>query len=493
MFLERIRTIINTLFLTVYNYLKNINDAYYQKSIELILISLSYPAIFLVYFMYWEYGLPHVDAGYYLSITNYLADGLKLFKDINVSYTALTFYLILPFKYLFGYHFNYKTALCIIYTIQIINAYLIYQIGISQNLRKNVAHIVSLVFLILSLLYGSGELYCLEPFVNLFGLLSIFVLLKGKPKIFIGGIFAALAYFSKQYGIGYTGLSLFIIIFSSRSFTLITAKQLLLFLCGWTMIFVIYHGYFFSQNGNFNSVFLSGSNNYEVQSGIKYMLLKLLNYTKEFPWVFTSALIFYNLNRNHQLLLVLSLFGFIGFGLQFYFRPYPHYAQLLLPFICFILMINLNKLTVKQNILFYLLILFYISQAFNGAYLTNKRPPNKELVKFEKVAKATITDKIDVFILPDFESCATPYLYFALDLKPPLLNVRNLSGFGFETDKEKLLKCKSAKSIIADSKTIESLKKNVDSISIQITKILEQKEPREFYPGYYILKEKERN
>jgi hypothetical protein len=187
-----------------FNKLRSIED----EKLEILTIYTLYISIIITYFLSWKNGLPNYDAGYYLSITNYIHNGLNLFSNIHIDYTALTFYIILPLKYILGEYFDYKTAILFIYLLQIVNAYLIYKIGLTLNFKNKISHIGALTYLLLSIT-NEGEYYVLEPCVYLFGLSAIYYILKNSNNVkhnLYTGVFAALSFFSKQYGFGYSVL-----------------------------------------------------------------------------------------------------------------------------------------------------------------------------------------------------------------------------------------------------------------------------------------------
>lgn len=143
------------------------------------------------------YSFISADAPYYLSVARDLSNGLILFKDILNSYTPVMMYLNSVVFRIFddpGYHY----FLIFQYVIILMSSGFLYLICRRLDLDKLKSTFLGL-FLFIAVLSSDGNYINLEVYILLFVLLS-FWFLKNK-QFFWTGIFLALSFFSKQYGI----------------------------------------------------------------------------------------------------------------------------------------------------------------------------------------------------------------------------------------------------------------------------------------------------
>ncbi len=143
------------------------------------------------------YSFISADAPYYLSIARDISSGLIPFKDIYNIYTPAMMYLNSMIFWIFddpGYHY----FLLFQYVLILISSGFLYLICRKLDLDKLKSTFLGL-FLFIAVLSSDGNYINLEVYILLCVLLSFWFLIN--KQFFWTGIFLALSFFSKQYGI----------------------------------------------------------------------------------------------------------------------------------------------------------------------------------------------------------------------------------------------------------------------------------------------------
>ena len=143
------------------------------------------------------YAYISADSPYYLSLARDISDGLIPYKDIFNSYTPAMMYLnSIIFKFFDnpGYHY----FLVFQYVVILISSGFLYLICRKIDLDKLKSAFLGL-FLFIAVLSSDGSDIILEVYLIFCVLLSFWFLIN--KQFFWTGIFLALSFFFKQYGI----------------------------------------------------------------------------------------------------------------------------------------------------------------------------------------------------------------------------------------------------------------------------------------------------
>lgn len=276
-----------------------------------------------------------VDASFYLRVTECIADGAIPEHDLRILYPPMIFYMLLPIKLIVGKSIAYELFLGYMFLVQFLNAFLIYKIASSYTHDRFIRIFTGLLYLFLSIKL-EGEYFFLEPFINLWGLLAIWVYLKKvkKYKIYFlfSGILAFLAFLTKQYGLAYAGAIYVLILIDERRSLKIWFLNSLLFSFGllgglllFTLVFRLGYGVYYD-------FFAGGRLGIYGERDLTNMLWGMFEYAKIAPWL--VLLLFFPI-RIRLLKTNPHFFAYIVlvvlFSLQLYFQQYEHYYMLMLP------------------------------------------------------------------------------------------------------------------------------------------------------------------
>lgn len=286
------------------------------------------------------------DSAYYLSIVERINDGILPYRDVALGYTPLVFYLTLGLKKLFGIGINYEFYMAVHFVLQWVCAYLVYSISRIIVKRKDLSFYASALFLLASH-WNDGNCFLLETPAIFFGLSSLLLALKFNTKTYLFiciGVLSGLSFLSKQYGLGFLGLLVYLSLFNKNRW-----KQIVLLFVGFgipvAICFVIWGSTFytsiFSNYGEKRTVMLGL---YAVAGRATYLFVR-------FP-ILIAAFYFIpvgwkNTNCIDKRNIGLMVVGVFGFMLQFYFAKYAHYFLFAIPFAA-ILAVQLIALA-KQN------------------------------------------------------------------------------------------------------------------------------------------------
>lgn len=282
------------------------------------------------------------DIYYYMGCVRLLLEGKVPFVDFHIGYTPLSFYMACLPAWIFGT--GNTAALAFETFMSFINAGLIYYL-LRKNIQDRVLCLFSTAFYLVSLFFLDGMCYVLEPFIMFWGLLSLIaVQRKSLWGVLAAGIFSFLAFWTKQYGLGFFVLNILCIVLSYHSDWLALTKRLFLFLSGFTV----------TACGMVGSLLIQGAtlSNMEKFSGASYEkfgFLGLLEGTGYLLLVapFLPVAVFLIVKHFKSLLketfLIVCTCGILGFLLATFVRPYLHYIQLPLPFALILITILVDK------------------------------------------------------------------------------------------------------------------------------------------------------
>ena len=383
--------------------------------------------IVFVYVNILQHKIINPDAGYYLWIVNKISEGKIPGIDIRTGYMPLSFYL-LSFVKLFADFPTYFHYLCILLFIQLVNALLLYKIAKHYTANRFILALTFLLYLLLSF-HSDGFFFVLEPFVNLFGLISLLLYLRVRNWrsywMLAPGVLGAFAFFCKQYGMVYFLAVPILLLIDSKNISS-ALKRIILYIVGYCLPFVVFILYLKIENGGLKELITlysgSGYGQRSVDAYLSglYTLIKIYGIFLPFSlWILIK-----NGIRNH---ILVYLYLISGFSLQFFFYKFPHYYLLLIPHLILCAIITYESLPEKSKLLlifiFSLLFTFIINIYadirttinFSGSH-TILREDFTERTK-NAVRISNYVGQNDRVFLSDFD--LAPY-YFLCNLNPPL-------------------------------------------------------------------------
>lgn len=151
------------------------------------------------------------DAPVYLSYARDISEGQILYKNLICSYTPLVIYFNSIFFSFF--EFNYQYFIVFQYFIILLSSFFLFRLAINLGKNLNESVFITLLFL-LSVFCCDGTEFILEPYLLLFSFCSILCIYK--EKYFLSGIFIALSFLSKQYGLIYFPVFLILLYYEKK-------------------------------------------------------------------------------------------------------------------------------------------------------------------------------------------------------------------------------------------------------------------------------------
>lgn len=330
------------------------------------------------------------DSGFYLKIACDMNRGYSFFKDMNVAYTPMGMYILsFVFKVFPGAGLSFFYSLIVF--LYFISALLFHQILEYFQINRTHKRLFTLL-LLLTFFLQDGSNILLEPFVLIFQLPAILLLLKwdNKPNLILLpaiGLLCFMAFYSKQYGISVL-LAVCWLIYNHES----SLKQFFLQISGILVgilipasLVIIY----FNQLGVpihemikrlMGIDYLSGN---EIVTGTRYNFLKFLEsvgrFLTDIPVMFMLLVFAFQKRKNplskQAIFLVLLISGAC---VQLYFAGYRHYYQLIAPF-CLILIAylmqqtSINSVKLQCFYSFFWAATFVIALIFTIKIFTDKR------------------------------------------------------------------------------------------------------------------------
>lgn len=354
------------------------------------------------------YSFISADAPYYLAISRDISNGLIPFKDINSIYAPAMMYLNSIIFIIFEdpeYHY----FLVYQYVFIILSTGLLYLICRKLGLDKLKSAFFGL-FLFIAVLSSDGIQINLEVYILLCALLSFWHLIN--KQFFWTGIFLAIGFFSKQYGI-FNFLPFFFLVGVYHG---IQKKYLINFIIGATIpllsflvYFLIFENVYFgdlikqlSGSGYGQSNVSSSKSFFSLIAGFKVFLLLI------FP------LFFLRINPFKNKIDGILIIGIFVNLIPVFIQNFPHYFILTYPYI-FILMARNYKYFDKRFLLVSNLMLLIISVLLFLRIFRYKDVYEEQLIVAEKY-KSEYPVSSEVFLLGKIR-----YLYFLNDYRNPVL------------------------------------------------------------------------
>jgi hypothetical protein len=288
------------------------------------------------------------DIYYYMGCVRLLLEGKVPFVDFQIGYTPLSFYMACLPARLFGT--GNTAALALETVMSFINAGLLYYL-LRKNTQNEALCLFSTAFYLTSLFFIDGMCYVLEPFIMFWGLLSLIAVRRDSLwAMMAAGICCFMAFWTKQYGLGFIFLNILYVFLSFHSDWLAFAKHIIVLLAGFVAAGCFMIGMLLIQGATLSSMLAFSGATYEklgflgLLEGTGYLLLVA-------PFLPIAIYLFikhYKISYEEKFLIV-CFCGILGFMLTTYVRPYLHYIQLPLPFAILMITILLDKYCTRTN------------------------------------------------------------------------------------------------------------------------------------------------
>jgi hypothetical protein len=275
-------------------------------------------------------GWVNKDAGYYITISKMVLDGLHSSTDLRVIYTPLIFYSIAFWIKLFGP--SYAGILLLFQLVNLANATLVFLLLVRHNVQRVVGLFISLSYFTYVLTIDGKGIF-IEPFQMFFVLLAFYIFLKKPDSIIrcgIVGFLIGISIMYKQYSLAFLISALVMIIIANRNNVLHAIKGSIVLLIMSILPLLIFCIIFNLSISDSISTWLgSRAGAFAASSGSK-MVEKA---------VFTNSYIIISY------LFILVIFGYLSFKIRsetsiyvlpfylvstvfFTLRTYAHYYQL---------------------------------------------------------------------------------------------------------------------------------------------------------------------
>lgn len=433
-----------------------------------------------------------VDAPYYLSILERVADGLIPYQNLSFGYPPLWIYVLYLFKSVFSIGLNYTFYLAIHYFIVLISALLLGKI-IFKLLKDVFLSVVGACLFIISSHWLEGNSVMLEVPSLMFGLLSLYLLLINDNKLyiyFLAGILASLAFFVKQYGLGFFPIVLFYVfvekqysikktIFPMFILFLGFAVPVILFITIWDADSLLYlingGGYGHNKVSEVARGALSISNRVNA---IMQNLYWFVRYVSPIL-VMTPVLFFMVKDKVRRGLSLIFLLGFFIFFIQFAISHSIHYYLYSLPFavILSVLIVKATKeikwvkiLSISLLILSFFFSIYktYKNKVYKGYYLRSYVADDQ--IKLSKSILGITKGKGTLFVM---QGEFIPQ-YYLTDMFPPNISTIGYSFGPLALDEEKTIKQVSAADYVLTVNNVEYYSLEAAYYTPQIDKILDR-------------------
>jgi 4-amino-4-deoxy-L-arabinose transferase-like glycosyltransferase len=376
-----------------------------------ILICLLFLSIFYAYIS--------ADAPYYLAISRDISNGFVPYKDIISLYAPLMMYMN-SLLYLFieapGYHY----FLIFQYFVIFISTGILFLIGKKLDLNNRASIFLGL-FLFIAVLSSDGIYINLEVYILLCVLLSFWFLIN--KQFFWTGIFLALSFFSKQYGI-LNFLPFFLLVGFYHGFD---KKYLINFVIGSALPLLAFLVYFLLiENVSFMNLIEQLSGKGYGQRGVsstKSIFSLIVGFKVFLLLIF--PLLFLRINPFKNKIDGILIIGILVNLIPVLIKNFPHYFILTYPYI-FILMARNYKNFDKRFLLVSNLMLIIISVLlfirifrYKDVYEEQLRVAEKYKNEYPVSSEVFLSGKIRyLYILNNYHNPVLKEVGYAYDFFP---------------------------------------------------------------------------
>ena len=402
------------------------------------------------------------DSVYYLLMVERIAEGQKLYTDVACGYTPLWFYMMAFIKKIFNVSYgNYEFYLAINFVMQITAALFIYKICRLFEFNKYVSYFVSWWF-VMQTHFMEGNIILLEMPSMMFGLAAIYISLAFKDNnhlrlYIIVGIVASCSFLSKQFGLGYVVLCIFLIVVLMENKPRRIAYVLVGFMMPCVLCQIIWPDEFlnivFSRYGTESASAAGYDSNFStkimnVLQGTWDMVFKRYACIVPVSFVFIPLII----KQEKGMKYLFCLCGVFGFMLQFYFTVGVHYLLHVMPFVAILIALLLSLdcdkiIRVVMSIPITIMVLYSIYGTYNNRvrkiYYGNQK---EEQIKVAKAVKEIVPEGKTIWIV---HGGLIP-VYYNANILPP-----NLSTIGYSfaplgiNEEEAFMQAKSADYVLS--------------------------------------------
>lgn len=445
--------------------ISNIQERSFDRSLVVFLCILLLLYLLYAYFIEACRSSVEVDEGYYMGVVNLLYKGLVPYRDFELGYTPLLFYVLLPLRAIMGalpVISSYKLLICL---VSFANALLL---AVLLKRITKTGRVVTLFFSVLFLvfwLYLQGAKLLLEPLSVFWGLCAMLFVTRKKAKIdfVLAGAFAALALLTKQYGLVFVGCIGVYLLCSTGPWKEM-AGQCALFALGFCAVV----GAFCSVYGLLGVspamllASLSGSG-YGSQSFYGYKL-GLVKAVRVFPFLLLLPCLLLKMKREDCSAMALGVTGVVLSSFQLYFNVFPHYYLYMLPFVFLLSAMIFVKLRteIDSKVILFLFwgMLFTSSALLLQDVWTTTKYYQKADVRKTTTDNAKQIDEVIKKHRVETTLCywGTIEYYGLCSLTPPLIKKYGYS-FGNETEETMCERLLDSDSFVVSEEGLEYLKK----------------------------------
>jgi hypothetical protein len=277
------------------------------------------------------------DAGYFLSTARAIAEGDAPFRDVAMRYPPVGFWALALVGKLFGFA-RHEVFTAFILVVQLANCIILYRLA-GRLFAHSIVQGLTAASYFLAFFLNDGPFVMLEPFLVLGALSAALCVLKaeetdGSPFWYIvAGMLAGVSVMSKQYGLAPVGILGIYVLFGSGVSWARSLVAALWMLLGGMLFGLLFFGIIWFWSGisplSLVQMLLSAGEDYgyhRIDWAVKFLLKHILWFS---PLLLLAFLFPVGLKERRPAWLVLSLFASL---LPLYFKQYPHYTQIYLPY-----------------------------------------------------------------------------------------------------------------------------------------------------------------
>ncbi len=377
----------------------------------IVLLCLVFLSIFYAYIS--------ADAPYYLGISRDISNGFVPYKDILSLYAPLMMYMN-SLLYVFLDAPAYHYFLIFQYFLIFISTGILYLIGKKLDLSNSTSIFLSL-FLFITVLSSDGIYINLEVYILLCVLLSFWFLIN--KQFFWTGIFLALSFFSKQYGI-LNFLPFFLLVGVYHGFE---KKYLIKFIVGATIPLLVFLIYFLViQNVPILNLIeqLSGKGYGQQKISTPKSIFSLIVGFKVFL-LLVFPLFFLRINPFKNKIDGILIIGILVNLIPILIQNFPHYFILTYPYIFILMARNYkhfdNRFILVSNLMLIIIsvLLFLRIFRFKDVYDEQLRVAEKYRNEYPVSSEVFLSGKIRyLYILNNYHNPVVKEVGYAYDFYP---------------------------------------------------------------------------
>ena len=432
---------------------------------KLVLLLLTGMSVFLLvaYLLAAFRSYVNADAGYYLGTVELIHQGYVPYRDFSLGYTPLFFYALQIPRMFMGTYPVYYGYMLFLYLIVFADALLMALIVRKTTKSVKLAWLSGLVFLVLYY-YLEGVYFILEAFSVCFGLASIIVLWGEKStfwRMFLAGLFSALSFLSKQYGLLFAGVIGIMLLLSDNTWK----KKLwncLSALLGFCTVIALFFLLFFTAGLRPDELVeaLSGSG-YGGQS-VNMYIEGVARSVRLFPFLIFIPCLFICKNKNNTTIIIGCLAGLLMASLQFYFNVFSHYFIYMIPFVLVLNALLWKKLRNHKlsSVLFWLyfgMLFTAVAQPTQDVYKSSKALVKHNHQEAQTQTATQLRQIIQTYGCKSVLCYWNTIQYYGLcPLNPPMMKKYGFS-FGYDTEETYCERLEDADCFVVMAGDIESL------------------------------------